>query len=430
MQTSLQAIANKAAKDSKYRFENLFRMLNKENTIDSFRMLNKKAATGVDQISFQEFGLNLEKNVEELIEQVKRGSYKAKLVRRQYIPKSNGKLRPLGIPATADKLLQKVVARILEAIYEQDFLASSFGYRNNIGPLDAVKELSRELQFGKYNYLVEADIRGYFDSIDHKVLVEMLKQRIKDKPFIRLIEKWLKAGVLDTDGKVLDPIAGVPQGGIVSPVLSNVYLHYTLDLWFEKVVKKHCKGKAYQCRFADDFVCAFEKEEDAKRFYKVLGKRLNKFGLTLAEEKTNLINFSRYNKQKANKFEFLGFEYFWSVSRDRKDLLKRRTARKKLANSLASIKLWIKQNRSVKLKDFFSQLNSKLRGYYNYYGIIGNFSSIKYYFDQVVNLLKKWLNRRSQKASYNWLGFLDMLNHYKIVKPKITEKPLAKKFFF
>ncbi|MEW6736767.1 MAG: reverse transcriptase domain-containing protein [Acidobacteriota bacterium] len=187
--------------------------------------------------------------MQELIKQVREGKYRAKLTRRQYIPKpGTNKQRPLGIAATSDKLLQKVVARILEAIYEQDFLPSSYGYRPNRGPQDAVRDLTRELQFGPYNFIVEADIRSYFDTIQHSLLLDMLKQRINDKPFLRLIEKWLKAGILDTDGKIIDPETGVPQGGIISPIASNVYLHHALDLWFEETVKKHCKGISDQVR--------------------------------------------------------------------------------------------------------------------------------------------------------------------------------------
>jgi len=298
MQTSLQAIAKKAAKNKEYRFENLIGMLSEENLLDSWKLLNKKAAYGVDKISAQEYEKNLAENVVELIKQVKEKRYRAKLIRRQYIPKANGKLRGLGIPATSDKLLQKVATRILEAIYEQDFLPSNYGYRPKLGPQDAVRELSRELQFGPYRYVVEADIKSYFDSIEHEKLLDMLKERINDKRFLNLIEKWLKAGVLDTDGKVIDSITGVPQGGIISPVVSNVYLHNVLDQWFEEVVKKHLRGKALLCRFADDFVCAFEYEEDAQRFYQVLGKRLGRFGLEVAEEKTKIINFDRDNEQE------------------------------------------------------------------------------------------------------------------------------------
>lgn len=421
MQTSMQAIANKAAKNKEHRFGNLFNLINVENTLDSWKLLNKKAAIGVDQISAEEFGENLQENVGKLIEQVKENRYRAKLVRRQYIPKANGKLRPLGITAIADKLLQKVATRILEAIYEQDFLPSSYGYRPSRSPLEAVKELSQELQFGEYNYLVEADIRGYFDSIQHLMLLNMLKERINDKPFLRLIEKWLKAGVLDKDGKVIDTTTGVPQGSIISPVLSNIYLHYALDLWFEKVVKKHCRGKAYLNRFADDFVCAFEHKEDAERFYKVLGKRLGKFGLELATEKTKIINFSRFSKQQKSSFEYLGFEYRWGKSRKDKDSIRRRTSRKKLKNSIMVFTVWIKENRHLKLSFLFKKLNAKLRGYYNYYGIIGNYASLCAFYSRVRFILQKWLNRRSQKSSYQWKNYLDLLKHYEIEKPRITQ---------
>ena len=424
MQTSLQGIANKAAVKKEHRFENLFGMLNVENALDSWKLLNKRAAYGVDKISAQDYEQNVQQNVEELIKQVKEKTYRAKLIRRQYIPKANGKIRGLGIPATTDKLLQKMVARILEAIYEQDFLASSYGYRPKLSPHNAIKDLEKQLQFGSYNFIVEADIKSYFDSIQHSVLLEMLKQRINDRPFLRLIEKWLKAGILDTNGKVIDPQTGVPQGGIVSPVVSNIYLHYVLDEWFEEVVKKHCKAKAYLCRFADDFVCAFETKEDAERFYKVLGKRLNKYGLELAEEKTKIINFDRFNKQERRSFEFLGFEFRWGVSRNGKTIIKRQTAKKKLKNSIANIGKWIKENRNLKMRVFFEQLNAKLRGYYNYYGMIGNYLRLQYYFYQVILLLKKWLNRRSHKPSYTWLGFNHMLEHYKIEKPRIRAETI------
>lgn len=424
MQTSLQGIANKAREKREHRFENLISLLNVENMLDSWRLLNKKAAYGVDKVSAQEYEQNLQQNVEELVKQLRTGRYRAKLIRRQYIPKpGTNKQRPLGIPAISDKLLQKVVARILEAIYEQDFLPSSYGYRPNRGPKDAVRDLGQELQFGPYSYIVEADIRSYFDTIQHSFLLDMLKQRINDKPFLRLIEKWLKAGILDTDGKIIDPVTGVPQGGIVSPIASNIYLHHALDKWFEETVKKYCRGKAIQCRFADDFVCAFEYKEDAERFYNVLGKRLKKFGLEVAEDKTKIINFDRFKEQERDSFEFLGFEFRWGVSRKGNTILKKRTARKKLRNSIARMTEWIKENRSGKLSMLFKQLNAKLRGHYNYYGVIGNYLSLRKFYNRTTILLKKWLNRRSQRSSYNWKGFSEMLKHYRIEKPRITEKP-------
>src|SRR6266498_798951 len=272
--TSLQAIAKKASERPEYRFRDLFRLLNEEMLKDSWHSIRKNAASGVDRVSAAQYEQNLDGNIHQLVEELKRKRYRAKNVLRRYIPKGNGKLRPLGIPATQDKLLQIAVKRILEAIFEQDFLHCSYGYRPGVGILDAVDKLTVKLQFGKYNYLVEADISGYFDNIDHTWLLKMLAERVDDKSFLWLIEKWLKAGVLETDGKVLHPVTGTPQGGIVSPILANIYLHFVLDLWFQKVVILHCSGEACLIRYADDFVCAFEKEEDAKRFYETLRERM------------------------------------------------------------------------------------------------------------------------------------------------------------
>jgi RNA-directed DNA polymerase len=424
VQTSLQAIAEKAESQPGYRFRNLYGMLNEGMLKDSWQHIRKDAAFGVDRVSAKDYEQNLDENIHQLVEGLKQKRYRAKLVRRRYIPKGNGKFRPLGIPATQDKLLQLAVKRILEGIYEQDFLRCSYGYRPNIGALDAVDKLTVKLQFGKYHYVVEADIKGFFDHLDHEWLLKMLAERIDDKALLWLIKKWLKAGVLDTDGKVLHPITGTPQGGIISPVLANVYLHYALDLWFQKVVIPHCGGEACLIRYADDFVCAFEKQEDAQRFYEVLGKRLGKFGLELSEEKTRIILFSPTSRPGKTSFDFLGFEYRWGKDRAGKPNVKRRTARKNLRNSLKRFNEWCKKNRHVRLPELFKQLNAKLRGYYNYYGVIGNFSSLMIFFYRAMRLLMKYLNRRSQRGSYNWAGFLQLVEQFGIVKPHInTRRP-------
>jgi group II intron reverse transcriptase/maturase len=423
VQTSLQAIALKAEMQPGYRFQNLFGMVNEEMLKDSWRFIRKDAAFGIDRVSADEYEQNLEENIHQLVDDLKQKRYRAKLVLRRYIPKGNGKLRPLGLVATQDKLLQMAVKRILQAIYEQDFLNCSYGYRPNIGALDAVAELTRKLQFGKYNYLVEADIKGFFDNLNKELLLNMLGERIDDKALLWLIKKWLDAGVLDTDGKVLHPETGSIQGGIISPILANVYLHNVLDLWFQKVVIPHCSGKAFLIRFADDFVCAFEKLEDAQRFYAVLGKRLEKFGLELSAEKTRIIPFSSAIQPGKASFDFLGFEFRWGKDRKGKPHVGRRTSRKNLRSSLKRVKEWCKVSRSMRLPELFKLLNAKLRGHYNYYGVIGNYPSLRQFYWGVARLLKKYLNRRSQRGSYNWTGFLQLIEQFNIEKPRIVGRP-------
>jgi len=420
--TSLQAIAKKASARPEYRFRDLFRLLNEEMLRDSWRDIRKSAAYGADRVSAAEYEQDLESNIHRLVEELKRKRYRAKNVRRVHIPKGNGKLRPLGIPATQDKLLQMAVKRILEAIFEQDFLRCSYGYRPGVGVLDAVDKLTVKLQFGKYNYVVEADISGFFDNIDHDWLLKMLAERVDDKSFLWLIRKWLKAGVLGTDGKVLHPVTGTPQGGIVSPILANIYLHFALDLWFQKVVIPRCSGEACLIRYADDFVCAFEKEADAQRFYEALGKRLKKFNLELSAEKTHIIPFSPTGLGSTS-FDFLGFEYRWGKDRAGKPHVEKRTARKNLRNSLTRFKLWLKENRHRRLPDLFRLLNAKLTGYFNYYGVHGNIRSLEYFYYQVIRQIWKYLNRRSQRKSYNWDGFRQLLIQFGVVRPHIVKRP-------
>jgi group II intron reverse transcriptase/maturase len=419
MQTSLWGIAEKASSQKEHRFGNLYEMLNEGFLKECFREINKNAAYGVDKVSAREYEKNLEENVADLVERLKRKSYRAKLVRRQYIPKGDGRMRPLGIPAIEDKLVQLAVAKILGAIYEPDFLGSSFGYRPGIGPQDAVRELTIKLQFGRYNYVVEADIKGFFDHIDHEWMMRMLSERIEDQALLRLIKKWLKAGVLDTDGQVIHPETGTPQGGIISPILANVYLHYALDLWFVKVIKKRCRGEACLIRYADDFVSAFEYQEEAEAFYQELGERLGKFKLELSAEKTRIIEFKR--QQSQTYFEFLGFEFRWGKDRKGRAHLKRRTSRKRLKRSLERFTEWCKESRNLRVKQLGKQLRAKFEGYYNYYGVKGNSERLQEYYEEAMEILKKWLNRRSQRRSYNWQGFKDIIAYLKVPRPRITE---------
>lgn len=422
MQTLLQEIANKAKREKNYRFQNLYTMLNELNLLDSWKYLNKSASYGIDRVSAKQYEVNLKDNVKDLVSRLKRKGYRAKLIRRKYIPKSNGKLRPLGIPVTEDKLLQTTVARILHVIYEQDFISDSFGYREGKDAKMALKELHYQLQYGWFGYVVEADIKGFFENINHDWLIRMLEERIRDKAFIGLIRKWLRAGILEPNNMVIHPATGTPQGGVVSPVLANIYLHYVLDLWFEKKIKPYSKGRTYLCRYADDFVCLFQFREDAEKFYKELPGRLGKFGLEVSEQKTRILSFSKFRMEENSRFDFLGFEFRWGIgNRTGKPQIKRRTSREKFRKSLANFKQWCKANKNLKVRDLIAMLNKKLRGYYEYYGIIGNSNSLRKFYRNVQRILMKWLNRRSQRKSYTWKGYKQMLIKYPLLKPRLTQ---------
>ncbi len=423
MQTSLERIANKARQSRGHRFQNLYRLLDEQFLEQVYHRLNKAAASGVDRVTYQAYGKGLKENIAGLVERLKKKGYRAKLVRRRLIPKGNGKVRLLGIPVLEDKLLQTAVGLILQAIYEQVFLPCSYGYRPQIGARDAVEELSARLQFGKCGYVVEADIKGFFDNIDHGWLLRMLEERVDDKALLRLIQKWLRAGVLEEDGKVTKPELGTPQGGSISPVLANVYLHYVLDLWFEKAVKSRCEGESLLIRYADDFVCLFQFKREADRFYGVLPKRLCKFGLQLAPDKTRILRFNRFRNINGKRFEFLGFEYYWGTSRKGNAQLYARTSRKKLRSSLKEFSQWCRRNKSLGNRKIFAGVNAKLRGHYNYYGVRGNYKSLESYYHRGMVILRKWLNRRSQRRGSSMEKLRKQLEIYRIERPRIVVKP-------
>ncbi len=419
MPTSLRGIAQKARKDPTHKFGNLYGLLNEGNLRWCFSKINRKASPGVDEVDYEMFSENLSENIEELAADLKGKRYHAKLVKRRYIPKGSGR-RPLGIPVIADKVVQTGAAEILLAIHEEDFLPCSHGYRRGRGPQKAALELSQTLHRGLYRWVVDADIQGFFDNIDHDWMLRILAERISDHSFLDLIGKWLKAGILEEDGSVVHPVTGTPQGGVVSAVLANIYLHYVLDLWFEKVVKARCRGQVTMMRFADDFVCCFQHEDDALRFHTVLGKRLGKFNLTLSEEKTRRLRFSRFETEKNNAFAFLGFDYRWGLSRTGKPVVRMSTSSKKYHAALQSMREWIRGIRGKKrITGIFTTLRQKLQGYWNYYGVCGNSKRLWSYLQEVRQIIHKWLNRRSQRKSYNWEGFNAMWKHFRIPNPRI-----------
>jgi RNA-directed DNA polymerase len=422
MTTTLNTIAFKAQTHPKHRFQNLYGLLNTDSLYQSWGQLNKHAKPGIDGTTMPKYKEKLTENIDRLGQQLKHKCYRVNDIKRIFIPKSNGKSRPLGLPTVEDKLVQQSVSQILQSIWEQDFMRNSYGYRPNKSAHQAVHSLTLNLQFKGYGYIVEADIKGFFDNLDHEWLMDMLKQRIDDKAILNLINQWLKARIKSPDGVYTKPSSGSPQGGIISPVLANIYLHYALDLWFEKKVKPSLRGRAMMIRYADDFVCAFQFANDAQRFYKVLPKRLKKFNLDVAEDKTSLMRFSRFHVGRKRHFVFLGFEFYWGTDSNSKPRLRRRTAVKKQKAKLSEYYQWIKDKRSLKLKLWLPQLRRKLMGFVNYFGLPDNSRSLSSMHDYVLHSLYKWLNRRSGRRSYNWSNFKKMLEYFKIERPSVSKR--------
>lgn len=423
-QTSLWGIAKTAKAKPKHRFRDLYRMLTPSLLWQAWHRLDKKSAIADDNMTIEEYEQNLLENLADLAERLKTKRYKTKLIRRKYIPKDNGKLRPLGIPALEDKITQRAVAMILEQIYEQDFLECSYGYRPKRSARGAIGDLNFQLQYGVTGYIVEADIKGFFDNLDHDLLLKMLALRIDDKALLHLIRKWLKAGILEPDGMVIHPDTGTPQGGIVSPILANVYLHYVLDTWFHQAVKPRLRGRAFIYRYADDWVCGFQYRDDAERFYRTMAKRLGKFNLEVEPSKTKILRFSRFqtSRKQEHIFAFLGFEFYWWHDQAGTARIKRRTARKKQLAKVQLIKDWIKKNRHLPKHEFFGTLKRKLTGHYNYYYVVGNSRAVWSFYSQAIEQTFKWLNRRSQRKSYSWETFRNVLSFMNVPVPRVTEK--------
>jgi len=433
METKLARIAEVARKQPQEKFTSLAHLINEETIKQCHREMNGKKAAGVDQKTKEDYELDLESNVKDLIQRMKRQAYKPQPARRVYIPKpGSDKMRPLGIPAYEDKLVQAALAKILNAIYEQDFLECSFGFRPNRGCHDALKVLNKIVNNQRINYVVDADIKGFFDHVDHEWLMKFLQHRIADPNILRLIARFLKAGIVEA-GITYDTPQGTPQGGVVSPILGNIYLHYVLDLWFEQRVRKACKGLAYMVRYADDSVFCFECEEDAQAFYTELIARLREFNLEVAEEKTKIVKLDKSDRDKerndkddegsggnltSKSFDFLGFTHYPWVSDKGITYIRGKTSNKKYRASLLRCKEWIRGNRHMPSKEFMKRLRTKLLGYCRYYGITGNREAVSNFIDEVKRLIYKWLNRRSQRKSFNWNKFNLFLKKYPLPRPQ------------
>jgi len=384
--------------------------------------LNKKGAAGVDGQSWSEYNEQREERLPELLTRFKSGRYRAPAIRRTYIPKGDGKQRPLGLPTVEDKVLQMAVTKVLTPVYEQLFYPNSYGFRPGKSQHQALEMLFKEVSFnGKY-YIIDADMANYFGSIDHGKLRELLELRIKDGAIRRMIDKWLKAGVLE-DGRLYYPQEGTPQGGVISPLLSNIYLHYVLDEWFTQAIQPRLKANSSLIRFADDFLLLFSNKEDAGRVMKVLAKRLQKYGLSLHPEKTKLVEVTGRDRGSPSTFDFLGFTHYMGKSRKGKRILKRKTSKKKLKASLQRMNEWMKANRGKPVDQLIHELNRKLRGHYGYYGITFNYPGLNHYHHKVRRMLHKWLNRRGGKPRWCWDRYTgQLLKQYPLDPPRIIHK--------
>jgi RNA-directed DNA polymerase len=416
--TDLTWIGEKARKEPGLVFTSLYHHIwDVDNLRACYDALDGRKATGVDGVTKEEYGRNLEENLRDLSERLKRMGYRPGPKRRSYIPKlGSEKGRPLGISNLEDKMVEEAVKRTLEPIYEAVFEESSYGYRPGRSPHECLDVLGRTIQQKRVNHVVEADIKSFFDKVNHEWMIQFLGHRIGDERVIRLIVRMLKSGIME-DGLTRATEEGTPQGSILSPLLSNIYLHYVLDLWFSRRVKKQSRGEAYYFRFADDFLACFQYKDDAEGFRRRLGDRLEGFGLRLAEEKTQCMEFGRFAREGASKrgdkpkeFTFLGFTHYCGKTREGYFKVKRRTSRKKLGQSLRKFTDWARKVRGVLRKgEMLRQAKIRVMGHLSYYAITDNMGRSSYYAYRARGILFKWLNRKSQRKAYTWASFSQAL---------------------
>jgi len=419
--TKQKRIAENARNMPEASFTALAHHIDRAWLLEAQKRVRRDGAVGIDGVTAEEYEEKLSENLRELENRIKSGRYQAPPVRRSYVPKNENEKRPIGIPTYEDKIAQKAIAMLLEPVFEQDFYDFSCGFRPEKSQHIALDIVWQEIMNMGGAYVVDLDISKYFDTIDHKLLREEVQKRVRDGVIIRMIGKWLHAGVME-EGKLSRPQAGSPQGGVISPLLSNIYLHGVMDSWFEEQVKPRLKGRAAMVRFADDAVMMFEYQEDMQRFMEVLPKRLAKFGLKLNEQKTRVKGFTKPREPyeaKPDTFNFLGFTHYWGRSRKGNWVIKRRTQQARLTLALKKITLWCRKHRHDPIYDQQQMLNSKLRGHYSYYGITPNSRSITLFWEQVKRIWMKWLNRRSRNPHLNWDKFNLLLKRYPLTKPRI-----------
>jgi len=438
--TKLGRIAELAREAPGMVFTTLAHNIDIEWLREAYRRTRKDGARGVDGKGAEEYAANLEENLLSLLERAKSGTYRAPAVRRVHIPKAKGgETRPIGIPTFEDKVLQRAVVMVLEAVYEQDFFDCSYGFRPRRSAHQALETLRTAVMEMKGGTVLEIDVRKYFDTVDHGHLTELVRQRVRDGVLLRLIGKWLHAGVME-DGAISYPGEGTPQGGVISPLLANVYLHYVLDEWFEREVKPRMKGRAQLVRYADDAVMVFVDERDARRVLEVLPKRFGKFGLALHAEKTRLVSFqrpslwpgkdddrdSRDGQQRPGTFDMLGFTHYWGRSRKGNWVVRQKTAKDRLCRAIQRVSQWCRVHLHDPVREQWQSLCAKLRGHDAYYGVTGNIRSLAAFHHGAICAWRKWLNRRSDRARMNWGKMMRLLERYPWPQPRIFHSYLPR----
>lgn len=426
LETKLTRIAELAKQRPRIKLQTLIHAIDEESLRAAHNALSADKAVGVDAVTKEEYDEKLQENITDLLSRMKRQAYEPQPVKRVYIPKPDKKKRPLGIPAYEDKLVQKALNEILTVIYEPEFIDCSYGFRPGRSCHDALKEIAKILESKKISYVVDADIKGFFDNVDHGWMVRFLQERIQDPNLLRLIQRFLKAGIMEA-GVEYETDTGTPQGGVISPTLANVYLHYVLDLWFTVKIKRECRGEAYLIRYCDDFVCFFQYQDDTEIFYGKLIERLKKFNLEVVEEKTKIIEFGRFAEERRNKrgdgkpetFDFLGFTHYCGKNKNSKFRVKRKTSRKKFKAKLKHFAEWLYQNMHTEIGKLIKQINAKLVGHYRYYGVTDNSNGIHAFEYYIRRKLFETLNRRSQKKSLIWEEFAKLEERFPLAKARI-----------
>ena len=425
--TKLQRIAEQARRYPQTVFTNLIHLVDVDFLREAHRLTRKDAAPGIDGVTPAQYSQNLEENLRDLHQRMREGRYVAPGVQRCWIIEDEGKERPIGITTYEDKIVQRSVVMLLSALYDQDFYDFSYGFIKGRSQHQALVELRNQCMENDINWIVDADVSGFFDNLERGQLRAFMAQRVNDGGIKRLIGKWLNAGVLEGE-KLSYPDKGTVQGGVVSPLLANIYLHQVLDEWFVKEVKPRMRGRSFLIRFADDFIIGCELETDAQRIMRVLPKRFNRFGLSIHPTKTRLVEFSKppYNQKAAKgkaSFAFLGFTHYWARSRRGYWIIKRKTEAKRLGRFMKRLWRWCKANRHEYLKDQHRELCAKLRGYYQYYGIRGNYKALEAVFEWVERAWRYWLSRRSHKGYINWEKFDSAIrNVFPLPKPRIIHR--------